>query len=152
MWHLQRYSIRFIHPKVALTSCKVPHLLCCTPIISCSQGPLTCLKPQLSKYSDYRRPVLTPESLCCRDHRKIGQELDLFSLNESAGAGLVFWHPKGALVRHLIETHWKTKHMEAGYQLIYTPHVASATLWQRSGHLDFYRENMFDQMQVRPHP
>lgn len=86
--------------------------------------------------------------LPCRDHRRIGQDLDLFSLNDSAGAGLVFWHPKGALVRHLMETHWKQKHMEAGYQLIYTPHVASATLWQRSGHLDFYRENMFDQMQV----
>ena len=89
--------------------------------------------------------------LSCRDHRRIGQELDLFSLNDSAGAGLVFWHPKGALVRHLIESHWKQKHMEAGYQLIYTPHVASATLWQRSGHLDFYRENMFDQMQVGHH-
>ena len=87
----------------------------------------------------------------CRDHRRIGQELDLFSLNDSAGAGLVFWHPKGALVRHLIESHWKQKHIESGYQLIYTPHVASATLWQRSGHLDFYRENMFDQMQVRGH-
>ncbi|KAK9857216.1 hypothetical protein WJX84_005920 [Apatococcus fuscideae] len=97
---------------------------------------------QLKAYKTFK------EEAARRDHRRIGQELDLFSLNDSAGAGLVFWHPKGALVRHLIESHWKQKHIESGYQLIYTPHVASATLWQRSGHLDFYRENMFDQMQM----
>ncbi|XP_072982531.1 threonine--tRNA ligase, chloroplastic/mitochondrial 2 [Typha latifolia] len=83
-----------------------------------------------------------------RDHRRLGQDLDLFSLQEDAGGGLVFWHPKGAIIRHLIEDSWKKIHLQHGYELLYTPHVAKADLWKISGHLDFYRENMYDQMDV----
>ncbi|KAK9817655.1 hypothetical protein WJX72_000237 [[Myrmecia] bisecta] len=83
-----------------------------------------------------------------RDHRKLGQELDLFSLNEGAGGGLVLWHPKGAMVRHIIETYWKELHLQHGYQLLYTPHIAASDLWKTSGHLDFYRENMFNGIEV----
>ncbi|XP_019704255.2 threonine--tRNA ligase, chloroplastic/mitochondrial 2 isoform X2 [Elaeis guineensis] len=83
-----------------------------------------------------------------RDHRRLGQDLDLFSIQEEAGGGLVFWHPKGAIVRHLIEDSWKKIHLQHGYELLYTPHVAKADLWKISGHLDFYRENMYDQMNI----
>ncbi|ASC73717.1 Threonine--tRNA ligase [Halomicronema hongdechloris C2206] len=83
-----------------------------------------------------------------RDHRKLGQELDLFSIQEAAGGGLVFWHPKGARMRLLIEDYWRQAHLQAGYELLYTPHIANRDLWQTSGHLDFYQENMFEQMAV----
>jgi threonyl-tRNA synthetase len=83
-----------------------------------------------------------------RDHRKLGQELDLFSIQEDAGGGLVFWHPKGARMRLLIEDYWRSAHLAAGYGLLYTPHVANLALWQTSGHVDFYRENMFDAIEV----
>ncbi|VVA90798.1 unnamed protein product [Arabis nemorensis] len=83
-----------------------------------------------------------------RDHRRIGQDLDLFSIQDEAGGGLVFWHPKGAIVRNIIEESWKRMHVEHGYDLIYTPHVAKADLWKISGHLDFYSENMYDQMEI----
>ncbi|GMY09710.1 threonine--tRNA ligase, chloroplastic/mitochondrial 2-like [Fagus crenata] len=83
-----------------------------------------------------------------RDHRRLGQDLDLFSIQDEAGGGLVFWHPKGAIVRHIIEDSWKKLHIERGYDLLYTPHVAKADLWKISGHLDFYRENMYDQMNI----
>jgi len=84
-----------------------------------------------------------------RDHRTLGPELDLFSIqNETVGAGLVLWHPKGARVRHEIETFWKEEHYKAGYQLVYTPHVGRARLWETSGHLDFYREGMYSPMVV----
>ncbi|KAK3184480.1 hypothetical protein Dsin_031766 [Dipteronia sinensis] len=83
-----------------------------------------------------------------RDHRRLGQDLDLFSIQDEAGGGLVFWHPKGSMVRHIIEDFWKKTHLEHGYDLLYTPHVAKAELWKISGHLDFYRENMYDQMNI----
>ncbi|THU71444.1 hypothetical protein C4D60_Mb04t01500 [Musa balbisiana] len=83
-----------------------------------------------------------------RDHRRLGQDLDLFSIQEDAGGGLVFWHPKGAMVRHIIEDSWKKIHLQHGYDLLYTPHVAKADLWKVSGHLDFYKENMYDQMNI----
>ncbi|KAI3858887.1 hypothetical protein MKX03_006956 [Papaver bracteatum] len=83
-----------------------------------------------------------------RDHRRIGQDLDLFSIQDDAGGGLVFWHPKGAIVRHIIEDLWKSLHIQHGYDLLYTPHVAKADLWKISGHLDFYKESMYDQMEV----
>ncbi|XP_076917369.1 threonine--tRNA ligase, chloroplastic/mitochondrial 2-like [Bidens hawaiensis] len=83
-----------------------------------------------------------------RDHRRLGQDLDLFSIQDDAGGGLVFWHPKGAVVRHIIEDLWKKVHTERGYDLLYTPHVAKADLWSISGHLDFYKENMYDQMEI----
>ncbi|KAH1215149.1 Threonine--tRNA ligase, chloroplastic/mitochondrial 2 [Glycine max] len=83
-----------------------------------------------------------------RDHRRLGQDLDLFSIQDDAGGGLVFWHPNGAMVRHIIEDFWKKIHMKRGYDLLYTPHVAKADLWKISGHLDFCKENMYDQMSV----
>ncbi|MFN5194632.1 MAG: threonine--tRNA ligase [Cyanobacteriota bacterium] len=83
-----------------------------------------------------------------RDHRRLGTDLDLFSIEDEAGAGLVFWHPRGARMRLLIEDYWRQAHFQAGYELLYTPHVADISLWQTSGHLDFYRESMFGPMQV----
>ena len=83
-----------------------------------------------------------------RDHRKLGQQLDLFSIQEDAGGGLVFWHPKGATIRHIIEDYWRKSHIESGYKLLYTPHIANLDLWKTSGHYDFYNENMFDSMEV----
>ncbi len=83
-----------------------------------------------------------------RDHRRLGTDLDLFSIEDEAGAGLVFWHPRGARMRLLIEDFWRQAHFAAGYELLYTPHVADLGLWQTSGHLDFYRESMFGPMQV----
>ena len=83
-----------------------------------------------------------------RDHRKLGTELDLFSLRETTGPGLVLWHPKGAIVRHIIETYWKERHLAKGYDLVNTPHVAKIDLWKTSGHLDFYKESMFNSMEV----
>ncbi|KXZ42869.1 hypothetical protein GPECTOR_113g281 [Gonium pectorale] len=88
------------------------------------------------------------EEAARRDHRKLGAELNLFSIQEASGGGLVYWHPPGAMVRHLIESFWKELHLARGYQLVYSPHIAKADLWQTSGHLDFYRENMYQQMQV----
>ncbi len=81
-----------------------------------------------------------------RDHRKLGRELDLFSFHEEAGPGLVFWHPKGALLRSIIEDFWKREHLKRGYELVYTPHIAKAQLWKLSGHWEFYRENMYPPM------
>ncbi|MEL6247149.1 MAG: aminoacyl--tRNA ligase-related protein, partial [Cyanobacteria bacterium J06627_15] len=83
-----------------------------------------------------------------RDHRKLGQTLNLFSIQEAAGGGLVFWHPKGARMRLLIEDYWRQAHLQGGYELLYTPHIANRALWQTSGHLDFYQENMFEQIAV----
>ncbi len=82
-----------------------------------------------------------------RDHRTLGKTLELFSIEEEAGAGLVFWHPKGAVVRKLIEDFWKEEHLKRGYQLVYTPHIARAELWRISGHLEMYKENMYPPMQ-----
>jgi threonyl-tRNA synthetase len=83
-----------------------------------------------------------------RDHRRLGRELDLFSIEEEIGPGLVLWHPKGALVREVIETFWRREHRRRGYELVYTPHVARAHLWDVSGHLSWYHENMFSGMEV----
>jgi threonyl-tRNA synthetase len=83
-----------------------------------------------------------------RDHRKLGQELNLFSIQEEAGGGLVFWHPNGAIIRYIIEDYWREAHLESSYQLLYTPHIANLNLWKTSGHFDFYQESMFDSMNV----
>jgi threonyl-tRNA synthetase len=88
------------------------------------------------------------EEAARRDHRKLGRELDLFSIHEEAGAGLVCWHPKGATVRRVIEDFWKEVHIKSGYEIIYTPHIAKVDLWKTSGHWDFYRENMYSPMEV----
>ncbi len=83
-----------------------------------------------------------------RDHRVLGRQLDLFSISDDVGPGLVIWHPKGAIVRGLIEEFWRAEHVAAGYSLVYTPHVGKADLWSTSGHLDFYAENMFAPMDM----
>jgi len=83
-----------------------------------------------------------------RDHRKVGKELDLFSTHEEAGPGLIYWHPKGARMRLAVEDYWREMHLENGYDLLYTPHVGKSWLWETSGHLDFYKENMYAPMEL----
>jgi threonyl-tRNA synthetase len=83
-----------------------------------------------------------------RDHRRLGKELDLFSFHEEAGAGLVYWHPKGARVRAIIEDYWRQQHREGGYEVVYSPHIGRDRLWQTSGHLDFYSEGMYAPMDI----
>ncbi|MCY7333412.1 MAG: threonine--tRNA ligase [Pseudanabaena sp. CAN_BIN31] len=83
-----------------------------------------------------------------RDHRTIGKDLQLFSIQEEAGGGLVFWHPRGAIIRNTIETFWKDTHAQNGYEAVTTPHMANLDLWKISGHNDFYRESMFQPMEV----
>ncbi|OGC75786.1 MAG: threonine--tRNA ligase [candidate division Zixibacteria bacterium RBG_16_50_21] len=83
-----------------------------------------------------------------RDHRKLGKELDLFSIQEEAGPGLIFWHPKGAFVRHQIESYMKDLLLKSGYQLVYTPHIAKIDLWRTSGHTEFYRDKMYPTMHL----
>jgi threonyl-tRNA synthetase len=88
------------------------------------------------------------EEIKKRDHRKLGKELDLFSIQEEIGPGLVLWHPKGARIRRIIEDFWRQEHDQRGYDLVFTPHLARIDLWKRSGHLEFYKENMFSPVQV----
>jgi threonyl-tRNA synthetase len=83
-----------------------------------------------------------------RDHRKLGAELDLFSTCEGLGGGLILWHPKGSRVRAAIEQHWRERHWAGGYEILYTPHIGRASLWQTSGHLDFYKESMYSPMDI----
>jgi len=83
-----------------------------------------------------------------RDHRRLGRELDLFSINDEIGNGLILWHPKGARIRQIIEQFTIKEHYKNGYELIYTPHIAKLNLWETSGHTGFYSENMFSPMDV----
>jgi threonyl-tRNA synthetase len=83
-----------------------------------------------------------------RDHRKLGKELGLFTINDQVGPGLILWQPKGALLRRLIEDYWKEEHYKHDYELLYTPHIAKLDLWKTSGHLDFYSENMYSPMAI----
>jgi threonyl-tRNA synthetase len=83
-----------------------------------------------------------------RDHRKLGRELDLFSIHEEIGPGLICWHPKGALVRQIIEDFWRAEHSKRGYDIVYTPHIAKLDLWKTSGHLEFYRDYLFPPMEI----
>ena len=83
-----------------------------------------------------------------RDHRRLGPELDLFSIEEAAGPGLIFWHPKGGLVRKLMEDWLREELLRRGYDLVFTPHVMRLDLWKTSGHVNFYRENMFGPLEV----
>ncbi len=83
-----------------------------------------------------------------RDHRKIGKDLDLFSLPELTGGGLPVWHPKGAIIRQIIEDFWKSEHQKNNYQLVYSPHIGNINIWKKSGHLDFYRENLYSPIKI----
>jgi threonyl-tRNA synthetase len=83
-----------------------------------------------------------------RDHRVLGQQLDLFSIQELAGPGLIFWHPKGGIIRKEMEDWMRSEYLKRGYSLVYTPHVARRQLWQTSGHEGYYSQNMFDVMEL----
>jgi threonyl-tRNA synthetase len=83
-----------------------------------------------------------------RDHRRLGRQLDLFSVHEEAGAGLIHWHPKGSRVRTVIEDFWRQEHYENGYEILYSPHIGRSWLWETSGHLDFYSEGMYAPMAI----
>jgi threonyl-tRNA synthetase len=100
-------------------------------------------KDELKRYVEKRE--LARE----REHRKLGKELDLFSIDhEGVGSGLILWHPKGGIIRHLIETHCRKMHLEGGYDFVYSPHIGRSTLWETSGHLSFYKEGMFAPIEV----
>ena len=99
-------------------------------------------KEDLKQYLDFLEEVKK------RDHRKLGKELDLFSTSDEIGAGLIIWHPNGALIRRTIEDFWLNEHYKADYKILCTPHIAKLNLWQKSGHLDFYRENMYSPMEI----
>ena len=83
-----------------------------------------------------------------RDHRKLGKELDLYSVTDEVGPGLILWHPKGARIRNLIEDFWKKEHYKSGYEMVYSPHAAKIDLWKTSGHTNFYKDNMFSPMDI----
>lgn len=83
-----------------------------------------------------------------RDHRKLGKALDLFSIHEEAGAGLIYWHPKGSRIRLEVEDFWRKAHLDNGYELLYSPHMGKSWLWETSGHLGFYKESMYNGMKV----
>ncbi len=99
-------------------------------------------RKRLREYLDFLEEVKR------RDHRRLGRELDLFSINDEIGPGLILWHPNGAIIRKTIEDFWREEHLKDGYRLLYTPHMAKLDLWERSGHWDFYRENMYSPMEV----
>ncbi|MBE6406689.1 MAG: threonine--tRNA ligase [Lentisphaerae bacterium] len=83
-----------------------------------------------------------------RDHRRLGKDLDLFSISETVGPGLVLWHPRGAFIRNTIETFWRAEHYKNGYELLYTPHIGRSNLWETSGHLSFYQDSMYSPMDI----
>ncbi len=83
-----------------------------------------------------------------RDHRRLGKDLDLFSISENIGPGLVLWHPRGGLVRNLIETFWREAHLNNSYDILYTPHIGRSQLWETSGHLSFYKDSMYSPMDI----
>ena len=83
-----------------------------------------------------------------RDHRRLGKELDLYSVHEEAGAGLIYWHPNGGRIRVAIEDFWRREHYRNGYEILYTPHLGKSWLWETSGHLGFYKDNIYSPMQI----
>ena len=83
-----------------------------------------------------------------RDHRRLGRELELFTIDDQVGPGLILWQPKGAMMRRIIEDFWREEHYRHGYELLFTPHIARRDLWKTSGHLDFYSENMYAPMEI----
>ena len=83
-----------------------------------------------------------------RDHRRLGRELDLFSVHDEIGPGLIVWHPKGGVLRTIVENYWRDIHARHGYNLVYSPHIGRSNLWRTSGHLDFYQENMYAHMEL----
>jgi threonyl-tRNA synthetase len=100
------------------------------------------------KEKDLKEHLRFLEEVKKRDHRRLGKELELFGMNDEVGSGLVLWHPRGAVMRRIIENLWIEEHSRAGYQILYTPHIAKLDLWQKTGHLDFYIENMYSPMEI----
>ena len=92
--------------------------------------------------------LLFLEEASRRDHRKLGNELDLYSISQDVGSGMILWHPKGSFIRSKIEDYWKSEHIKDNYDLIYTPHVGKSDLWSKSGHLDNFKENMFSSINM----
>ncbi len=105
-------------------------------------GTACATKDELKAYLEFL------EEIKKRDHRKLGRELDLFSMNDEIGSGLILWHPNGALIRKTIEDFWRNEHLKADYKLLFTPHIAKLNLWKTSGHLDYYSENMYSPMDI----
>jgi len=99
-------------------------------------------KKQLKKHLQWL------EEIEKRDHRKLVKQLDLVSFHQEGGAGLAYWHPKGGQMRVLIEDYWRKRHYEGGYDIVFTPHIGRAQLWETSGHLDFYKEGMYAPMDI----
>jgi threonyl-tRNA synthetase len=97
---------------------------------------------------DLKAHLALLEELEKRDHRRLGRELDLYSVHEEAGAGLIYWHPNGGRVRVAIEDFWRREHYRNGYEILFTPHIGKSWLWETSGHLGFYRSNMYSPMQI----
>ncbi|MCL2186169.1 MAG: threonine--tRNA ligase [Treponema sp.] len=83
-----------------------------------------------------------------RDHRRVGKEMDLYSIHEEAGAGLIYWHPNGGRMRVTLEDFWRKEHYRNGYEILFTPHIGKSWLWETSGHLGFYKENMYSPMEI----
>jgi len=97
---------------------------------------------------DLRKRLQFYEEVKKRDHRKLGRDLDFFLIDENVGSGLVLWLPKGSLYRMTLENYLREEHLKRGYQFVYTPHVGKSKLWEISGHLEYYRENMFPEMEM----
>ncbi|MCD2332808.1 threonine--tRNA ligase [Borreliella americana] len=112
------------------------------PMLTRIYGTLWNNEKELRSYLNLR------EEIKKRDHRKLGKELDLFSIHEEIGPGLVFFHPNGAKIRTLIEDFWREEHSKNGYDILFTPHVGKSWLWQTSGHLDFYKDSMFEKIEM----
>jgi threonyl-tRNA synthetase len=112
------------------------------PMLQRVYGALFDTKDELDEYLE------RIEEAARRDHRRLGREMDLFSFHEEFGPGLVYWHPKGGKVRTLIEDFWRREHFRAGDDIVFSPHIGKSTLWETSGHLNFYKENMYSPMDI----
>ncbi|PKN01765.1 MAG: threonine--tRNA ligase [Elusimicrobia bacterium HGW-Elusimicrobia-1] len=97
---------------------------------------------------ELKKYLLKIEEAKKRDHRKLGRELGFFGVSDEVGPGLILWHPRGAMIRHIIETFWREEHYKNGYELIYSPHIGRSTLWETSGHLGFYKDAMYAPMKI----
>jgi threonyl-tRNA synthetase len=112
------------------------------PMLQRIYGTVWETEDQLEEFLEWREEVEK------RDHRRLIKELDLLSFHEEGGPGLAYWHPKGGRIRQIIEDFWRARHREGDYEIIFTPHIGKAELWERSGHLDFYSEGMYAPMDV----
>ncbi len=112
------------------------------PMLTRIYGTAFFTKKELKEYLDRL------EEAKKRDHRRLGKDLDLFSIQDATGPGLILWHPKGGIIRKNIEDFWRNEHLRRGYDILFTPHIARLDLWKTSGHLDFYSENMYSPMEI----